>query len=174
MLNDGRLASGSENSLIIIYNKNTYQPELIIKQHKYDIYCIIQLSSGELASCSYDQTIKIYNIKETQYKVIQTLNYHDNIVWKILKLKNNILVSASNDSSIIFYIKDNKEYKKDYKISTNASCSSIIQTKDNEICYSESDNNTICFYNILEGKIIASISKVNKYNDKREWYIMIR
>ena len=105
---------------------------------------------------------------------MQTLNYHDNIVWKILELKNNILVSASNDSSIIFYIKDNKDYKKDYKISTNGSCSSIIQTKDNEICYSKSDNNTICFYNILERKNIASISKLNKYNGKREWYIMIR
>ena len=174
VLNDGRLVSGSFDSSIIIYNKDTYQPDLIIKKHSGNICCIIQLNSGELVSCSYDKTIKIYNIKGVQYELLQTLNYHKSYVYKILELKNKALVSCSDDSSIIFYLKDNKEYKKNYQISTNGSCSSIIQTKDNEICYSENNNSAICFYDILERKIKSTISNISKYNRLREWIIMMK
>ena len=174
VLNDGRLVSGARDNKIIIYNKNTYQPDLIIKEHSSYIYCIIQLISGELVSCSGDKTIKLFNIKGVQYEVLQTLNYHNNTVFKIVEKKNKTLVSCSEDSSIIFYLKDNKEYKKDYQISTNGSCSSIIQIKDNDICYSEYNNNTICFYDILERKIKATISGISKQNGCREWFIVIK
>ena len=174
VLNDRRLVSGSGVHSLIIYNKNIYQPDLIIKEHSDYICCIIQISSGELISCSADKTIKIYNINGVQYEELQTLNYHSGVVWKIIELKNKALVSCSQDSSIIFYLKDKKEYKKDYQIKTNGSCFSIIQTKDNEICYSERNNNAICFYDALERKIKATISNISKDNGKREWFIMIK
>jgi len=174
VLNDGRLVSGSYDKSIIIYNKITYQPDLIIKEHSNNVYCIIQLSSGELVSCSDDKTIKIFSITEVQYKLLQTLNYHTSSVYKIVELKNKILTSCSYDSSIIFYIKDNNEFKKDFQIPTNGYCTSIIQTKDNEICYSESKDNTICFFDIFERKIKATISNISKNNGCREWFIMIK
>lgn len=173
ILNDGRLVSGSVDKSIIIYNKVTFQPDLIIKEHTGVVCCIIQLSSGELVSCSYDKQIKIFNIKGNEYEVLQTLKYHTNYVFKIIELKNKTLVSCSQDSSIIFYFKDNLEYKKDYQMSTNGSCSSVIQTKDNEICYSESNNNSIVFFDLLERKIKTSISNISKYNGCREWFIIM-
>ena len=33
VMNDGRLVSGSTDKSIIIYNKETYKPDLIIKEH---------------------------------------------------------------------------------------------------------------------------------------------
>ena len=173
VLNDGRLVSSSGDNSIIIYNKTTYKPELIIKEHKGYVLCITQLSSGKLASCSYDKTIKLFNIKGSKYDIFQILKNHTDYVYKIIELKNKNLVSCSWDSSIIFYIKDNNEYKQDYKISTNGTCSSIIQTKDNEICYSEIDDNKICFFDFLERKLKASISNISKCNGIREWFIMI-
>ena len=120
ILNDGRLVSCANDYSIIIYNKKTYQPDIIIKEHNNNaIFCITQLSSGILASCSADKTIKLFNIKEMKYDILQTLNYHTNYVLKIIELKNKNLVSCSNDSSFIFYIKDNNEYKKDYQIKTD-------------------------------------------------------
>ena len=173
ILNDGRLVSGSADNSIIIYNKTTYQPDIIIKEHSSYICCVTQLSSGLLASCSNDKTIKLFNIKDFEYETIQTLNYHISAVYKIVELKNKSLASCSYDSSILFYFKDNNEYQKDYKISTNGSCSSIIQTKDNEICYSESTNSTICFFDLLERKIKTSISNISKYNGYLACFIMI-
>jgi len=174
LLDDGRLVSGSYDYSIIIYNKNTYQPDLIIKEHNGVISCIIQLSSGELVSCSLDKLIKIYNIKGVKYELLQTINYHNNVVSKIVELKNKTLISCSYDSSIIFYLKENNEYKKDYQISTNGSCETIIQTNDNEICYSEQNKKAICFYNILERKIKATISNINKRNDFLLCFTMIK
>ena len=174
VLNDGRLVSGSYDHSITIYNKNTFQPDLIIKEHNHGITCVIQLSSGELVSCSVDNTIKLYNIKGLQYEVLQTLNYHKGTVRKIVELKNKTLVSCSDDSSVIFYLKDNNEYKKDYHIPTNGSCYSIIQTKDNEICYSETNNNTICFYEIQERKNKGSISGIMIDNGYRIWFTIIK
>ena len=173
VLNDGRLVSGAGDNSIIIYNKSTYKPDLIIKEHKGGIFCLYQLSSGFLASCSEDKTIKIFKIKGLEYEILQTLKYHSDSVYKIIELKNNTLVSSSKDSSIIFYIRDKSQYNKDYKISTDSSCSSIIQTKDNEICYSVSNNNKICFFDLIEKKIKASISNISKRNYTDEWFMMI-
>ena len=82
VMKDGRSASGAGDYSIIIYNKITYQPDLIIKEHNDRVLCITQLSSGILASCSGDKTIKLFNIKDVQYEILQTLKYHSDIVYK--------------------------------------------------------------------------------------------
>ena len=173
ILKDGRLVSGSYDKSIIVYNKETFKPDLTIKEHNSAIYCIITLSSGILASCSDDKTIKLFNIKDKGYNVFQTLNYHSERVNKIIELKNKYLVSCSNDKSINFYMKDNNEYIKDYTIKTKDICTSVMQTKDNEICYSEKMNDSLCFYDLQERKIKSSISNINKRNDCYERFIMI-
>ena len=173
LLKDGRLASGSYDNSIVIYNKVTFNPDLIIREHKGYLTSIIQLSSGELASSSHDDTIKIFNIKEKDYEVIQTLQYHTNSVYKIRELENKYLASCSSDCSIIFYLKDNNEYKKDYQISTDGVCYSFIQTKENEICYSSS-NKKLYFFDLLERKIKAKIDNINGFSHSYcEWLIMI-
>ena len=144
VLKDGRFATGSKDKLIIIYNQETYIPDMTIKAHNGGIRCIIQISSGELVSCSEDNTIKIYKINENKYEIIQTLTYHTNWVNKIIELNNKQLVSCSFDHSIIFYTKDGP----------------IIQTKDNEICYYE-DNKTLCFYDITNKKISTKLNGIN-------------
>ena len=164
LLNDGRLVSGSADKHIIIYNKLTFQPDIIIKEHNDYIRCIIQLSSGELASCSSDKTIKIFKIKGNNYQILQTLNYHTKEVFQIIEMKNKYLASCSGDKSIIFYLKNNSKYEKYYNISANGRCYSIIQSKENEICYSERvnyDNFNIYFHNINEKTINSSISNIS-------------
>ena len=96
-MKDGRLASGSRDKTIIIYNKGTYKPDLIIKEHKGSVFCLSTLSSGILASCSDDKTIKLFNIKDNEYYIFQTLKYHTDSVRKIIELKNKSLVSCSCD-----------------------------------------------------------------------------
>ena len=173
-LKDGRLVSSSNDNTIIIYNKETFIPDLRIKEHSNPIYYVIQLSSGLLASCSCDNTIKLFKISGNKYEVVQTLNYHHKAVFKLLELKNNNLVSCSDDGYIIFYKKDKLTYKYDYSITTNYRCSSVIQTKDNEICYSLfSYQNEICFYDFLERKNKALLANISKCNNQREWFIMI-
>ena len=60
-MNDGRLASGSRNGKIIIYNEKTYQPDIIMKEHNDGVCCIIQLNNGMLVSAGKDSLIKVWN-----------------------------------------------------------------------------------------------------------------
>ena len=160
LLDDGRLVSSSYDKNIIIYNKITYKPDIIIKEHKGYIYDIISLNPNMLASCSGDKTVKIFKITGNKYKILQTLKEHKKNVYRLIELKNKNLASSSYDKSIIFYSKDiNNKYKKYYKILTNEHFLSIVQTKDNEICYP--DHNTIYFFDLKEKKIISSISNVD-------------
>ena len=130
LLKDGRFASSSDDKSIIIYNKKTFSPDLIIKSaHNDSINDLINLSSGFIISCSIDWTIKLYN---NIFKVIQILNYHKGPVYKIIELNNKKLVSCSYDFTIIFYNKYNNKYKIDFQISTIDLCFNIIQTKENE------------------------------------------
>ena len=176
ILKDGRIVSGSEDKSIIIYNKITYQPDLIINEHNDKISYITTLSSGILASCSKDKKIKLFSIKDNQYKILQTLNYHTDLVLKLIELKNKSLISCSEDNSIIFYNKDNNNnYVKDYKLNTNYLCRSVIQTKENEICYSEYDfsKETIYFYDLIQKKIISKLNDINTNSYNNRGFMMI-
>ena len=163
VLKDGRFATGSGDHTIIIYNNKTFKPDLTIKEHSDYVNSLTQLSSDILVSCSDDKTIKLYEIKGNEYKIIQTLNNHTNDVYGLIELTNKKLVSYSYDSSIIFYFKDNNQYIKDYHINVNGYAIKMIQTKENEICFFGYDgkNNYLSFYDLQERKIINKIDKID-------------
>ena len=163
VLKDGRIATGSKDKEIIVFNNKTFKPDLTIKEHNGVVVNMIELSTGYLASCSEDKTIKIYDIGLKTYKVIQTLKDHTGWVSKIIELKNKQLVSCSKDKTLIFYNRDpknNSKFKKDYSITTNGWNGPVIQTKDNEIFYYESNEDTICFYDLDKKKIVKTMSNI--------------
>ena len=176
ILNDGRLIPGSCHNNIIIYNKISFQPDLIIKEHKDAIYYIIQLESGIIASCSDDKTIKLFDIKENNYITLQTLDYNKKEISKIIELKNNYLASCSEDKSIIFYSKYNNKYQKEFKIKTKGESRSITQTKENEICYSEyiKNNFNISFFDFYKRKIKSSLSNISICKSKASFDIITK
>ena len=159
ILKDGRMASGSSDNLIIIYQKNTFKPDLTIKEHTSGVTCLTTLSSGILASCSQDHTIKLFNINKNNYILLQTLFNHNDSVKSIIELENKQIVSCSFDKSLIVFFEENNEYKMDYKISIEGECYSVIQTKNNQICYSDEINGT-CFFDITERKLIKTLNDI--------------
>ena len=162
VLKDGRIATGSKDKEIIVFNNKTFKPDLTIKEHNGVVVNMIELSTGYLASCSEDKTIKIYDVGLKTYKVIQTLKDHTGWVSKIIELNNKQLVSCSKDKTLIFYNKDKDgiKYKKDFSITTNGWNGPVIQTKDNEICYYESNEDTICFYDFIKKKTNKTMSTI--------------
>ena len=164
ILSDGRFATGSEDSSIIIYDNKNFKPDLIIREHSKGVCCILELSSGMLSSCSIDNTIKIFDIKKDKYTVFQTLNYHKGRVIQIIELANKQLVSCSFDSFIIVYSKVNSNYEKDYHIKANGNSFYLIQTKENELCFQEkeflSEYDSICFYDLFKRKIINKLDNM--------------
>ena len=120
-LQDGRLASGGEDGSIIIYNKQTFVPELTIKEHKDSIYDIIQLKNGNLLSCSRnDKTMNEYKLNENNtYQVLSTVNVgQDNYPRQIVELENNEIGLVAYNH-IIFYLNINNKLDEDFKIKSD-------------------------------------------------------
>ena len=66
-LDDGRLAAGDQNSNLIIYNKETFNPEITIKNNLSGLCNFTQLKNKNIA-CSFTShyTIKIIKIKNNK------------------------------------------------------------------------------------------------------------
>ena len=96
----------TNNTAGIIYN--IPQPITIttIDAHDNYVFCVIQLSNGDVASCSLDKSIKIWDQVTYQLKKIVTdVDPHSDYVNCIIQLTNGMLISGSHDS--IFLIIDN-------------------------------------------------------------------
>jgi len=122
-LQDGRLASGGNDGSIIIYNKQTFTPELTIKEHQDSVFDIIQLKNGNLLSCSHDdKTMKEYKLNENNtYQVLSTVNVgedKDNYPRQIVELENNE-IGLIAENNIIFYLNINNKLDEDFKIKSN-------------------------------------------------------
>lgn len=100
LLNDGRLASCSDDETIKIYNLKTFECEITLDGHEGYIWYISQLENDNLVSCSGDTTIKIWTIKENQGVCIATLKGHIKSVTKVIPISTNLIASGSDDKTI--------------------------------------------------------------------------
>lgn len=69
-----------------------------IKGHLSFVYSILLLKDGRLASCSDDETIKIY--RKITFECDISLNGHEGYIWYISQLENGNLISCSGDTTI--------------------------------------------------------------------------
>ena len=100
-LSDGRLISSSDDNLINIYKKDSYDLQVSIKEHEKAVYCFTELKDGRIISCSSDKTMKIIKLLEdNKYQVDQTLEGHKGAVYKVIEIKENELISISYDKSM--------------------------------------------------------------------------
>ena len=93
LLNDGRVASCSDDNTIRIYDpSNDYHCDTVIKRHSNRISSICQVDDGTIVSCSRDGTIIIgdYTIYDTPKASIN----------KVITMTNNRIASCSEDRTI--------------------------------------------------------------------------
>ena len=152
ILNDGTIATGSNDSSIKLLNSKKYHNFLTIKEHKKGITSLAQSNKFKfknIISTSKDSTIIIFQISEISYNVIQILT-HNKKVNKFLELKNNIynFASCSDDGILNLYnIIHNKNekninnlIKNEFHFNFNDIIYSMIETKKNEIAVILSSN----------------------------------
>ena len=103
LLEDERIATGSEDKLIKIFNVKVGQCEITIEAHTCGITNLSLLKNGHLVSSSKDMKIKIWEITKNNYQLIKTLNEHRGYVFKTIEISCNRIVSCSNDCTLKFW-----------------------------------------------------------------------
>ena len=61
VLPDGRLASGSDDGVIKVWDSTTWNCRQVIKAHQAPVTCLAALPDGRLASSSNDGTVRVWN-----------------------------------------------------------------------------------------------------------------
>lgn len=87
LLPNNRLATGSEDKTIKIWELDKFQCLHSLNNHTDQIRCLKYLSKNKLISGSDDNSIKIWSL--ANYECIQTLNGHSNGVWHLELVEKN-------------------------------------------------------------------------------------
>ena len=100
-LNDGRLISCSWDNSLNIYNKDTFELQLSIKEHTDCVRSFTQLKNGKIITCSRDKTMNLIQlIGEDQYIIEQKLIGHSDWIMKVIEIFDNMLISISYDKTM--------------------------------------------------------------------------
>ena len=98
ILEDERLAASDSKSNLIIYNLETFNTDIIIKNNLGCLLNFTQLKNKNII-CSFhsDYTLKIIKIKNNnEYEDIQIIkNAHNERITKIIELKNENIITFS-------------------------------------------------------------------------------
>ena len=103
-LPNNRLASGSDDKTIIIWNLESGDPIHKLEGHVNCVMALILMNGGlKLASASRDKTIKYWDIESGM--PTKTLQGHEDWVTSLALFEDGRLVSSSKDKSIIIWKK---------------------------------------------------------------------
>jgi len=112
---------------------------------------MILLSNGNLASCSRDRKVKIWEIWNNNLYLLKTFEGHTQSVYSLLELPNYILVSGSwgNHTLRFWDLINLKEYKviEDPKLSYTCAMISI-----NDLTIVVGSHKDVKFYDLNKGK----------------------
>ena len=166
VLNDGRLIASDSKSNLIIYNKETFDAEIVIKNFLGDLLNFVQLKNKNIV-CSFDveNTLKIIKIKnENEYENVQIIkNAHNKNINKIIELNNENLISFSSDFYFKLWKSNNKnEYEKINEIKENYEICDGLEIKEKEILYVLNNNpQSLIFYDLNKNEKKKILNNLN-------------
>lgn len=163
LLQDGRLASCSDDETIIVYNKSNYDVDISIEGHEGTVWYITQLSNSDIISCSIDCTIKIWKITERTYKCKETLRGHNKSVSKVITISHNRIASSSDDKTIKIWDIEQSNSKCIATLYGHSDCiSSILKiTNHNMLISGDYKPGHLLFWNLEQMSIEKKIEDVS-------------
>ena len=154
VLQNNKLATSSHDYYINIFNKDTFEQEISIKENGY-VDWIEQIKDGTLISCPRDNTIRLYEINDKSYKTIKVIKENSS-AWKMKELESGKLISTMDDSNIKVWMKKNDTLECEFVMSNEGVSFDILEIRKNEVVALSKTN--INFYDLNKRNKIYSIS----------------
>ena len=139
-LNSGRLASGSYDNTIRIWDAN-YENEDIIIQGKNRVLCLLEFEKNKILCGTSDNVVNLYEINSMNYEFIYRFIGHTLWVNCLTKINNNYFASASNDTTIKIWDYFNKKCIKTLEGHDDCILSIVLLKEKNYLCSGAADLN---------------------------------
>jgi WD40 repeat protein len=150
-LSDQRLCGSTRDYRIFIYNMDTQIIETTLVGHKDEVRGIIQLEDGRLCSCSFDETIRLWNIGSGQCELCIE-------GYSVIQLLDGRLCSRSQDETVKIWNKDSGVCE--LSIHTGNNVYFLAQLRNGSICGSHSGG--INVWSIATGVCEMTLSGHNR------------
>ncbi len=163
LLEDGRIASSSNDNTILIYNKDNNKIELKIENKEY-IFYIIQAVNGYIIASETTGSILIYKLTSlTSYELIQKIKAHNGYVRKTIEIEDRRLISCSDDKTIKIWKFNNNQYILENTLNqyNKTEINSVIEINDDTIVSTPFGIGSVVFWNIKELKIVSEIKQID-------------
>ena len=108
-LSSGKLASGSYDKTIRIWDLNNLEKEEMILKEKGRIFCLLEFEKNKILSGTSDNSIILWDIDLPNENNIFNFTGHELWVNCLVKCNENYFASASNDTKIKIWDYYNKE-----------------------------------------------------------------
>ena len=134
------------NDPYTLLNKNepdkikNYENTKTIKGHENKIVSLIKLNSGYIATGSYDNSIKIWDITKDPNESLISTKHSDGFILCLLELKSNELLAGNSENSIdIFDLNDDSDNPKKSLKDHQLWLSALVKCDENNFASASND-----------------------------------
>ena len=157
-LKNSNIAIGFNSGSIGIFEIKYFSQLIQINSHSKDIRCILELSNGNIISCSNDNNIIINKIiNDKSYEEIQKIK-SNTWVYKIIEI-NKFLVSWKCESIDIWVKNENNLFKWEQRIEIGENIYGLLQVSE-KIFVAHIAIETLHFYNIDDFSLVKELNNI--------------
>ena len=153
-LDGGRIASGSWDNSVIIWNLADGTPLAKLEGHRRAVWSLAALDRGRLASGSWDNSVIIWSLEDG--KQLAKLEGHTRPVWSLVALDGGRLASGGGDASIIVWnLADGKQLTKLEGHTSYVQCLAVL---DGERLASGGRDRSIIIWSLADGTQLSTLA----------------
>jgi WD40 repeat protein len=154
-LRNGYIVTGTDTGRIVIWDHNL-SPSRVIYGHSKNVYCLAQLSDGNLASGTVPNEIKVWNVETGT--CIETFSDHESSpVMDLVQARNDTLVSCCSSS---IYVWNYGKGTCARVLQETSGCVNTIVALQNGTVVTGNSMGTVTLWDIHSGKMLKCVDKL--------------